>query len=588
MGQSIFPYSNSLLFDPVVWLTRDMIARALVYQHLLKVVVCGLFFFRFLELKGLKFVASLLGALLVAFSAYMTMGSCWTLIGNEVVCLTFVLFAVETAMVKGRWFYLPLAIACCGILTPVHLYFAALLLAIYVPARLFLQGRQDFRSSAQVCLKLAAFAMIGVGLATFFWLNTLSVIENSPRGSGLTSYATKLRAFPVFGFETVAHYGTAILRQFSNDMAGTGSHFLGWQNYLEAPSSYCGLICLLLIPQVFVAASARWRLIYALFLLAVGVLTVFPWFRYLFWLFQGDYYRTFSLFVVFGMVSLSMMALSRYIERRTLSIWLLGLTLLVLIAILYLPITELQGLISPRLRQVSTYLLCVYAAVLAVGKWLRRESLASWILLIISAFELCYFDHITVADRPTVTKSELKERVGYNDEAVDAVRDIRAIEKGFFRLTKLYSSSLATYGSLNDAVVFGYYSTTSYNSFNNINYIRFLMAVDALPSIATELDTRWSRGLIGRRDLLSFACEKYVLTPDPFRLSNSIQGSSLCKQYGNKHLFRNKESLPFGLFFTQYLPEADFRRLTMSEKERKRQSGAPWSSERRSRLRPRI
>ena len=48
----------------------------------------------------------------------------------------------------------------------------------------------------------------------------------------------------------------AILRQFSNDMAGTGSHFLGWQNYLEAPSSYCGLICLLLTPQVFVAASA--------------------------------------------------------------------------------------------------------------------------------------------------------------------------------------------------------------------------------------------------------------------------------------------------------------------------------------------
>ena len=144
MGQSIFPYSNSLLFDPVVWLTREMIARALVYQHLLKIVVCGLFFFRFLELKGLKFVASLLGALLVAFSAYLTMGSCWTLIGNEVVCLTFVLFAVEAAMVKGRWFYLPLAIACCGILTPLHLYFAALLLAIYVPARLILQGRRDF------------------------------------------------------------------------------------------------------------------------------------------------------------------------------------------------------------------------------------------------------------------------------------------------------------------------------------------------------------------------------------------------------------------------------------------------------------
>ena len=351
--------------------------------------------------------------------------------------------------------------------------------------------------------------MIGVGLATVFWLNTLSIIQNSPRGSGLTSYATKLRAFPVLGFESVVHYGTAILRQFSNDMAGTGSHFLGWQNYLEAPSSYCGLICLLLTAQVFVAASNRRRVICALFLLAVGVLTVFPWFRYLFWLFQGDYYRAFSLLIVFGIVSLNMMMLSRFIERRTLSgAWLLGVTLFVLVTILYPPITELQGLVSSKLRQVSTCLLCVYAAVLVAGKWLKQESLASWILLIISAFELCYFDHITVADRPTVTKSELKERIGYNDEAAYAVRDIRATDKGFYRLTKLYSSSLATYKSLNDAVVFGYYGTTSYNSFNNINYIRFLMAVDALPSIATELDTRWSRGLVGRRDLLSFACEK--------------------------------------------------------------------------------
>ena len=291
------------------------------------------------------------------------------------------LFAVETAIVKGGWFYLPLAIACCGILTPVHLYFVALLLAIYVPTRLFLQGRQDFRSSTKLCLKLAAFPMIGVGLATFFWLNTLSVIENSPRGSGLTSYASKLRAFPVFGFETVAHYSTAILRQFSNDMAGTGSHFLGWQNYLEAPSSCCGLICLLLIPQAFVAASARWRLIYALFLLAVGLLTLFPWFRYLFWLFQGDYYRTFSLFVVFGMVSLGVGVGARAISSaERLAYGCSGLTLLALIVILYLPITELQGIVSFRLRQASTYLLWAYAAVLTAGKWLRRESLASWIL----------------------------------------------------------------------------------------------------------------------------------------------------------------------------------------------------------------
>ena len=271
MGQSIFPYSNSLLFDPVVWLTRDLIARALIYQHLLKVVVCGLFFFRFLELKGLKFVASLLGALLVALSAYMTMGSCWTLIGNEVVCLTFVLFAVETAIVKGRWFYLPLAIACCGILTSGSSLFRRVATGdLCAGATVRPRTGRISDPARKLCLKLAAFAMIGVGLATFFWLNTLSVIENSPRGSGLTSYATKLRAFPC----------SVLKRALIMPLRSFASSRMTWQEpavtFLAGRTTWkrrpvtVVSSCLLLIPQVFVAASARWRFICALFLLAVG------------------------------------------------------------------------------------------------------------------------------------------------------------------------------------------------------------------------------------------------------------------------------------------------------------------------------
>src|SRR3954468_12614066 len=59
MGQSIFPFANSLLFDPVVWLKKSLIAHALVYQHLLKAIICGLLFFRFLELRRSTFIAAL-------------------------------------------------------------------------------------------------------------------------------------------------------------------------------------------------------------------------------------------------------------------------------------------------------------------------------------------------------------------------------------------------------------------------------------------------------------------------------------------------------------------------------------------------
>ncbi len=35
--------------------------------------------------------------------------------------------------------------------------------------------------------------------------------------------------------------------------------------------------------------------------------------------------------------------------------------------------------------------------------------------------------------------------------------------------------------TVNDAMVFGYYGTSSYRSFNNVNFTNFLTAVNAIP-----------------------------------------------------------------------------------------------------------
>lgn len=564
MGQSLFPYVGSLLFDPVAWLPKHAIAYALVYQHLLKVFICGMLFFRFLELRALNFRAALLGAVLLSLSAYMCMGSCWINIGDEVVCAAFALFAVENALTRGRWFYLPLAVACFGLLSAFHLYLCALLLSLYVSGRLVELYGWKLGLNLRTCLRLAGIALIGVGFAAVVWLDGAANILNSPRGSGLNSYANKLWAFPVFGFEAPKHYLTAILRPFSNDLAGTGNYFRGWQNYLEAPISYCGLLCLLLVPQAFVGAERRQRILYGSLLLLVVAPVVFPWFRYLFWLFQGDYYRTLSLFSIVGTIALSMTALSRYTAQRSLNLWLLGITLLILLSVLYLRIDGIDF----RLRKEAALLLLAYAGLLAVGRCLRCESVCTWLIIGLCAAELCYFDRITVAYRPTVTKQELKERIGYNDYTVDAVRDIKAADESFYRITKLYASGTAVHPSIfNDAMVFGYYGTMSYSSFNNLNYIRFLMAVGTIPQNPTELDTRWARGLVGRPVLSTFACEKYIFTPDPVPVEVDPTYESF-HRYDKIYVFRNKLFLPFGLFYPRCIPEKMFLELPSPAKER--------------------
>src|SRR6516164_6877902 len=392
MGQSLFYLTGSLIWEPVIWLPRQVIAHALVFQHLFKTLIAGLLFFRFLQLRCLTLYASLLGSLLLAFSSYMCAGSCWVVSADEIVGFTFQLFAMEEAISRGRWIYIPVAVALMGLVTPFHFYLSAVLLCLYVPARLFeIHGWQP-AELCSACMRLAAVALLGVGLAAVICFGSAQSILNSPRGSGTIGNFTWARTPAVFQLESAPYYVTAALRPFSADMLGAGDDFRGWINYFEAPATYCGLLCLLMVPQAFVGVSCRQRIVYGLFLTFAVVPVMFPWFRYLFWLFQGGYFRTFSLFCVLGIITLSMTAFSRYTERKPLNLWVLGATLLLSLSVLYFPSHEVQLLIDKHLKQTGAIFLVVYTGLLIAGQVAKWQSITGSIILFLAAIELVHFD----------------------------------------------------------------------------------------------------------------------------------------------------------------------------------------------------
>lgn len=565
MGQDLAYAAGYLIWQPVSWLPKELIAPALAFQHLAKVLIAGLFFFRFLQLRGLSSPAPLLGTLLLSFSAYMCMGSCWYPLADEVVCFAGILLATERALARGRWLMLALAVALIGIINPFFLYLCAFFLFFYVPIRLFAQYGWKPRIILRTCLALAAVAALGACLGALISLPYLQAILNSPRGSGTTSAVAALSSTPVFGLESARHYITAILRPFANDMLGAGDDFHGWANYLEAPLTYCGLFCLVIVPQAFVGATLRRRIIYVIFLAGILISTVLPWFRYLFWLFQGDYYRTHSLFAVLVVITLSMIAFSRYIQYRSLNLWILTATTVILVGILYLPFAELQTLIRPDLKLAATILLLLFSLLLAAGKLAKKQALAAYVILGLAALELIGFDRVTVMDRSMITKQELEERVGHNNETVEAVRETKANDHSFFRITKLPLSTLGLLPGLNDAMVFGYYGTSSYSSFNGVHYTNFLTAVSAIPA-NSERHTRWALGVADSALLSAFACEKYVLVDDPTALQTDPH-YEVVQRYGKDFLFRNQLFLPLGLAFSRYLDEQTFLRLPAAGKQ---------------------
>jgi uncharacterized membrane protein YfhO len=236
-----------------------------------------------------------------------------------------------------------------------------------------------------------------------------------------------------------------------------------------------------------------------------------------------------------------------------------------LLGILYLPIEELQRRLKPDLKLQASILLVSYSGLLVAGQVMKRQAVVTWIILGLAVVELTRFDQTTVSNRNTVTKQELKERTGYNDETADAVRDTKASENSFFRITKLRSSGPSTWASLNDAMIFGYYGTSSYSSFNNLNYTNFLTAMDAMAP-NSETDTRWAVGLVGSPIASMFAGEKYALVHEPARFQAAVQ-YEFVKRYGNDHLFRNTLFLPLGLTFDQFLLEETFLQLPSDQRQ---------------------
>lgn len=554
MGQNLSAYVGTLLIGPLVWLPKSLIAHAIVYQHLLYILIAGLCFWKLLTLRNLSKTASLLGAISLAFSSYMSMGSCWYFHAQEVAGFAFLMLSAELAVSRARWVLIAPAVALLGFLGAFHLYLAALFLCFFVPFRLFERYGWQSNTAFGICVSLAGAAVLGVGLGAIVTLDGLSAMLNSPRGSTRIGHAWPTPEH-MFQAGSSTYYLTAALRFFSNDILGTGNDFRGAGNYLEAPIFYAGLISLLIFPQVFVRARPIHRILYATFVCLVILPIAFPWFRFLFWLFHGGYFRTFSLFSILGILTLSMSAFSHYLEKGILNRPLLVLTLLASLAILYFPSGAMQALVDPNIRNWVAIFLVLYAGLLILGQLLKRQAMAGRLILGLVAIELVCFDRITISSRPTVTKTELRERVGYNDVTTDALRDIKSDDRSFYRVTKTWSSGPSMHPSLNDAMVFGYYGTSSYSSFNNLNYINFLMAVDAISGADLPAKIQWSRGLEGHRLLSAFACEKYVLTknPVPFETAGYYE---LVRKYGtDAYLLRNHLFLPLGLSFDRYITD---------------------------------
>ena len=349
-------------------------------------------------------------------------------------------------------------------------------------------------------------------------------------------------------------------------MLGTGSNFRGWQNYLEAPLFYCGIFCLVAFPQFFSSLNKRQKWFYGGITVLFCMPILFPYFRYAFWAFSGDYFRAFSLVIILFMVMFSARAIS-YIEKNNkINKIVLGITVLVLLFLLYTPANQFKPAVNTSLRSIVAFLILVYEGLLyGLSMNTNTKSISKIILIVLCFFEVAYFSSITVNKRDVVTGSMLKDKVGYNDYTVESVAFLKNTDKGFFRINKDYSSGLAIHSSINDAKVQNFYGTSSYYSFNQKNYIKFLGDLNVI-DVKDENQTRWAKGLSDRPILFSIASGKYWLSKRTDRAVANMGFDSIAK-FGDVTVYKNKFVLPFGFTYDKAIGEDEFKKLSPTQKD---------------------
>ena len=338
MGENAY---TGISFNPIAWLSLLFfgtleVAERLVYVEFLKIILIAICFYNYLKTIELSNYTTIVGTILFTFSGYIIVGGTWHTHSSIILYGVFLLLAFEKLLKQNVWSLFPLAVYFIG--SSVYLYLLGIGLIVYASFRIIDEKGFDFKNISVLVAKMAIFTLLGLALDASAMYSKIGRVVDSPRVSGTVSLAPKLSEMPMFGLEEPLHYLTLLTRFFGNDLLGNGNSYFGWRNYLEAPLFYCGLITLLLLPQIFVQLKGKKRLLYIAFLSFWLALLIFPYFRYAFYLFMGNYYKgSLSLFIPISCLFFAMQALNTIQKTKNINVIALISSLFVLLAILFFP-----------------------------------------------------------------------------------------------------------------------------------------------------------------------------------------------------------------------------------------------------------
>ncbi|MEP6646332.1 MAG: YfhO family protein [Saprospiraceae bacterium] len=563
LGDNIYP---GLLLNPLHWVYIPMnaitIAYSIAWMQAATIFLTGIVFYRFLREALFSLPVSITGAILYCFGGYLIVGSGWYTHSTVIFWMTLSFLGFELLLRKKNWwlFIIPFIM-----MLDVRSYFLILFMAIYSFIRYMdlydFSGKELFMGYKRI----AICGIVALCLSLPFIGGQWHRFAYSPRVSGKVSYSEHLSSVFPFRRASMEHNLTAFYRLISNDALGTPNEFNGWKNYLEAPLFYIGLITLLFVVQFFALTNKRRRILYGSLIGLWVFMIIFPWFRFAFYGFAGDYYKAaLSLFIPFTVLFIGLLGFQEIVNGKRPNITVLVISLLILLVFIWFPYNEPKITISQSVQIQASVFLCTYTALIWMLSMEGFKRIVLPLLLLVVVIEAGLFSWPALNARDSIHKADIgnkKYQFDYSNEAIDYIK--KNDQDLFYRVDKIYGSVKSGY---NDGMIQNFFGSKMYQSHNHKNYVRFLDEMGIIDG-RQEKNTRWLLGLSSNQYLHSLFSIKYLLSKDNSEtIANPAMYSEISKT-GDVHVYKNINYLPFGIPFDQYIDYDDFKNVPADEKQ---------------------
>lgn len=542
---AMFGDMTSMLVQSV---SANRILPSRIWFYILKIILGGSFFLLFIRCYVTHWESAVICALSYSFCGYMVIDGQWDIQATAFVFYPFILWALIKHLQTGNLVLLPVSI---GLALWFGTFFVSLGVFLIFTCIIFVGCSDTPRVAAkQWILRVFPLVAIGFLLAAPYLLPVIFQLIDSSRVSGSESHIHRILSQCLSVNDTsliLAEIGGL----FHKDIFGIGSAYKGYFNYLEGPGFFVGVLLMLLIPQAWQGARLDRKLVTVSAIGITGYI-LFPVFRFAAMGFAAPYFRISTLWVSIALLTLAARALDlvicRGIKVKPLAFGVAAYGALLSVVLL--------GQLGDRVWMPHVAMVCGLALVSAivlvlVQKNLLTQNKVPLVLMSIVAIEIIVIARPSYIEGRTMVPPELR---AYDDGTPAALRAIREMDSGIFRVEKTFNSV-----SLADSLAQDYMGIKSY-SLHSRGLVDFFIGTGLIaPTSDVPNFTNWLPNAGTRYMLNSLLGVKYMIS----RSSLNWPGFQLVRNVDGLQIYRNDFALPIGVVQINQITRAELSKLAV-------------------------